>query len=700
MTSDRPHAHDHSGHADHAGGRQQDDHHTDPKIVAAAGSSHSEHAGHDHGAMVADFRRRFWVTLVLTPPVLLLSPMIQHWFGIAEKMAFPGDSIVLFALSTIAYVYGGWPFLTGFTSELRKGQPGMMTLIALAISAAYFFSAATTFGFPGEPFYWELVTLVAIMLLGHWVEMRSVMGASRALEELVRLLPDSATKIGADGSMQEVPIFALQPGDRVLVRPGAKVPVDGKIIEGSSGFNEAMLTGESRPVSKTVGATAIGGAINGANAVTIEVTATGDATYLAQVIDLVKKAQATRSRTQDIANRAASWLTYIALAVGFGTLFVWWLVLGESLEFALERMVTVMVVACPHALGLAVPLVVAVSTSLSAGNGLLIRDRAAFERARNLNAVVFDKTGTLTEGRFGVSDIVLLAGGDENEELALAAAAESQSEHPIAHGIVAEARVRNLTIPKASEVSNITGEGIVAKVDGADIRIVSPGHLARQGKAIGRDRLDQLEAQGKTVVILVRDGEPRALFALADIVRPESKAAIAELKSLGIDSVMLTGDATGVAQAVSEELGIAEYFAEVLPNQKSEKIVELQARGLQVAMVGDGVNDAPALVVADLGIAIGAGTDVAVESADVVLVRSDPRDVAAILGLSRATYRKMVQNLIWATGYNAIAIPMAAGITFGTGFLMTPAVAAVFMSASTVIVAINAQFLRFYRRHK
>ncbi|GLI23583.1 MAG: heavy metal translocating P-type ATPase [Pseudomonadota bacterium] len=650
--------------------------------------------------MVADFRRRFWVTLVLTPPVLLLSPMIQHWFGIAEKMAFPGDSIVLFALSTIAYVYGGWPFLTGFTSELRKGQPGMMTLIALAISAAYFFSAATTFGFPGEPFYWELVTLVAIMLLGHWVEMRSVMGASRALEELVRLLPDSATKIGADGSMQEVPIFALQPGDRVLVRPGAKVPVDGKIIEGSSGFNEAMLTGESRPVSKTVGATAIGGAINGANAVTIEVTATGDATYLAQVIDLVKKAQATRSRTQDIANRAASWLTYIALAVGFGTLFVWWLVLGESLEFALERMVTVMVVACPHALGLAVPLVVAVSTSLSAGNGLLIRDRAAFERARNLNAVVFDKTGTLTEGRFGVSDIVLLAGGDENEELALAAAAESQSEHPIAHGIVAEARVRNLTIPKASEVSNITGEGIVAKVDGADIRIVSPGHLARQGKAIGRDRLDQLEAQGKTVVILVRDGEPRALFALADIVRPESKAAIAELKSLGIDSVMLTGDATGVAQAVSEELGIAEYFAEVLPNQKSEKIVELQARGLQVAMVGDGVNDAPALVVADLGIAIGAGTDVAVESADVVLVRSDPRDVAAILGLSRATYRKMVQNLIWATGYNAIAIPMAAGITFGTGFLMTPAVAAVFMSASTVIVAINAQFLRFYRRHK
>ena len=692
----------HHGHADHAAGQRQGQHaHDDPKLAATSGSSRSEHAGHgghDHGSMVADYRRRFWIALILTPPVLLLSPMIQHLLGIAEAFAFPGDRYVLFVLSTIAYVYGGWPFLTGFSSELRKGQPGMMTLIALAISAAYFFSAAVTFGFPGQEFYWELVTLIAIMLLGHWVEMRSVMGASRALEELVRLLPDSATRIDVDGGAHEVPISALKPGDRVLVRPGAKVPVDGAIIEGSSGFNEAMLTGESRPVTKTVGATAIGGAINGANAVTIEVTATGDATYLAQVIDLVKKAQATRSRTQDIANRAAAWLTYIALTVGFGTLFVWWLVLDAPLEFALERMVTVMVVACPHALGLAVPLVVAVSTSLSASNGLLIRDRAAFERARNLTATVFDKTGTLTEGRFGVSDIVLLAKGSEDEELAFAAAAESQSEHPIAHGIVAAAKERNLAIPKASDVSNITGEGIVAKVDGKDLRIVSPGYLARQGTPVGHERLKQLESQGKTVVVLVRDGEPRALFALADIVRPESKEAIAELKTLGINSVMLTGDAEGVAKAVSEELGITEYFAEVLPDQKSQKIEQLQARGLQVAMVGDGVNDAPALVVADLGIAIGAGTDVAVESADVVLVRSDPRDVAAILGLSRATYRKMVQNLIWATGYNTIAIPMAAGITFGTGFMMTPAVAAVFMSASTVIVAINAQFLRFYRR--
>lgn len=696
MATNDPHAqhrHDHGKHGHHTahGG-----------TIAAAGSTHAAHAGHgghDHAAMVADFRRRFWITLLLTPPVLLLSPMIQHLLGIGDALAFPGDRYLLFVLSSVAYVYGGWPFLTGFTSELRKGQPGMMTLIALAISAAYFFSAAVTFGFPGEEFYWELVTLIAIMLLGHWVEMRSVMGASRALEELVKLLPDSATRIDADGSTHEVPIATLTHGDRVLVRPGAKVPVDGEIIEGSSGFNEAMLTGESRPVTKGIGATAIGGAINGANAVTIRVTATGEDTYLSQVIELVKKAQATRSRTQDVANRAAAWLTYIALTVGFGTLFVWWLMLDQPLNFAIERMVTVMVVACPHALGLAVPLVVAVSTSLSAGNGLLIRDRAAFERARHLDAVVFDKTGTLTEGRFGVSDIVLLDTGDENEELAFAAAAESQSEHPIAHGIVAEAKSRSIAIPKASDVSNITGEGIVAKVDSQDVRIVSPGHLARQGKPIAHAKLAQLEAAGKTVVVLEREGQPRALFALADIVRSESKEAIAELTRLGIRSVMLTGDARGVAESVSKELGISEYFAEVLPDQKSEKIKELQERGQSVAMVGDGVNDAPALVQADLGVAIGAGTDVAVESADVVLVRSDPRDVGAILGLSRATYRKMVQNLIWATGYNAIAVPMAAGITFGTGFLMTPAVAAVFMSASTVIVAINAQFLRFYRRH-
>ena len=664
---------------------------------AAGGVSGSGHAGgHDHGVMVADFRRRFWVALVLTPPVLLLSPMIRDWLGLAETLTFPGDDFVLFALSTVAYVYGGWPFVTGFAKEVRAGRPGMMTLIALAISVAYFYSAAVTFGLDGMAFYWELVTLIAIMLLGHWLEMRSVMGASRALEELVRLLPDTALRLDPQGNTQEVPVDALQSGDRVLLRPGAKVPVDGEIVEGESSFNEAMLTGESKPVSKKSGDVVIGGAINGAGAVTVEVKATGDKTYLSQVIDMVKKAQASRSRTQDVANRAAGWLTYVALTVGFGSL-AFWLIAGETYEFAIERMVTVMVIACPHALGLAVPLVVAVSTTLSAGNGLLIRDRAAFERARDLNAAVFDKTGTLTEGRFGVSDVVVLSDSDEAEELRLAASAESQSEHPIAQGIVAAAKEREIVFPRPMNVRNITGEGIVAEVEGQEVSIVSPGRLARQGEAISDLRLRDLEAQGKTVVVLVHNGEPRALFALADIVRPESREAVAQLKKLGINTVMLTGDAEGVAKAVSAELGISEYFAEVLPDQKAAKIKQLRDRGLKVAMVGDGVNDAPALVEADLGVAIGAGTDVAVESADVVLVRSDPRDVAAILGLSRATYRKMVQNLIWATGYNAIAIPMAAGITFGTGFLMTPAIGAVFMSASTIIVAINAQLLRFYR---
>ncbi|WP_235897423.1 heavy metal translocating P-type ATPase [Neoaquamicrobium microcysteis] len=659
----------------------------------------ASHAAHDHGVMVEDFRRRFWVSLILTPPILILSPMIQHWLGIEDAVSFPGDGLLLFVLSTVVYLYGGWPFLTGFFRELGDRRPGMMTLVAMAISVAYFYSAAVTFGLPGMSFYWELATLIAIMLLGHWLEMRSVMGASRALEALVRLLPDSAIRIDAHGNGVEMPIAALTPGDHILVRPGGKVPVDGRVIEGSSSFNESMLTGESRPVAKKAGDSAIGGAINGAGAVTIEVMATGGATYLSQVIDMVKRAQASRSRTQDLANRAAGWLTYIALGVGFGSL-AWWTIAGESWEFAIERMVTVMVIACPHALGLAVPLVVAVSTSLSAGNGLLIRDRAAFERARNLDAAVFDKTGTLTEGRFGVSDVVLLGSMGETEALRLAASAESQSEHPIAQGIVAETTTRNVAYPRPESVRNITGEGIEARVEARAVAIVSPGHLARQGKAISHERLKALESDGKTVVVLVVDGEPLALFALSDIIRPESREAIDDLKALGIRPIMLTGDAEGVARAVSAELGVEEYYAEVLPDQKAAKIAELRRNGRRIAMVGDGVNDAPALVEADLGVAIGAGTDVAVESADIVLVRSDPRDVAAILGLSRATYRKMVQNLVWATGYNTFAIPMAAGITFGTGFLMTPAVGAVFMSLSTIIVAINAQLLRFYKREE
>jgi Cu2+-exporting ATPase len=647
--------------------------------------------------MVADYQRRFWVSLVLTIPVLILSPMVRDFAGQGMTPLFTAEEWVALALSSIIYFWGGWPFLTGALPEIRTGRPGMMTLVALAISTAYFYSAAVTLGLPGgEPFYWELATLVTIMLLGHWLEMRSVLGASRALEELVRLLPDTTLRVTADGGTEEVAVAALIAGDRVVIRPGAKVPVDGVITDGVSSFNEAMLTGESKPVTRTAGETVIGGAVNGEGAVTIEVKATGEATYLSQVIAMVKAAQNSRSRTQDLATRAATVLTWVAITVGLGS-FVWWIWAGESVTFALERMVTVMVIACPHALGLAVPLVVAVSTSLAAKNGLLIRDRAAFERARDLNAVVFDKTGTLTEGRFGVSDIVMLDGGDAAVALRMAASVESQSQHPIAQGIVADAKARGIDFPAPEGLHSITGAGVTARVDGEDVAIVSPGHLRRQNTPVTDPRLAALEEAGKTVVVLVRGGKPQALFALADIVRSESRDVVARLKARGVQSIMMTGDAEGVARSVATELGLDEYFAQVLPDQKAARVKELRARGLKVAMVGDGVNDAPALVEADLGIAIGAGTDVAVESADVVLVRSDPRDVEAILGLSRATYNKMVQNLIWATGYNAFAIPMAAGITFGTGFLMTPAVGAVFMSASTIIVAINAQLLRRYR---
>lgn len=647
--------------------------------------------------MVADYQRRFWVSLVLTIPVLILSPMVRDFAGQGMTPLFTAEEWVALALSSIVYFWGGWPFLTGALPEIRTGRPGMMTLVALAISTAYFYSGAVTLGLPGgEPFYWELATLVTIMLLGHWLEMRSVLGASRALEELVRLLPDTALRVKADGGTEEVAVAALIAGDRVVIRPGAKVPVDGVITDGVSSFNEAMLTGESKPVTRTAGETVIGGAVNGEGAVTIEVKATGEATYLSQVIAMVKAAQNSRSRTQDLATRAATVLTWVAITVGLGS-FVWWIWAGESVTFALERMVTVMVIACPHALGLAVPLVVAVSTSLAAKNGLLIRDRAAFERARDLNAVVFDKTGTLTEGRFGVSDIVMLDGGAAAVALRMAASVESQSQHPIAQGIVADAKARGIDFPAPEGLQSITGAGVTARVDGEDVAIVSPGHLRRQNTPVTDPRLAALEEAGKTVVVLVRGGKPQALFALADIVRSESRDVVARLKARGVQSIMMTGDAEGVARSVATELGLDEYFAQVLPDQKAARVKELRARGLKVAMVGDGVNDAPALVEADLGIAIGAGTDVAVESADVVLVRSDPRDVEAILGLSRATYNKMVQNLIWATGYNAFAIPMAAGITFGTGFLMTPAVGAVFMSASTIIVAINAQLLRRYR---
>ncbi|NOX44992.1 MAG: copper-translocating P-type ATPase [Caldiserica bacterium] len=671
----------HEGHAGHGG---------------MARSEHKAHKGHDHHAhhaqMVADFRRRFWVSLGLTVPILLLSPLIQKLLGLPKALAFPGAPYLQLVLASAVYFYGGWPFLRGMWDELRKRQPGMMTLIALAISVAYVYSAAVVLGLRGQVFFWELATLIDVMLLGHWIEMRSVLGASKALEELARLMPSTAHRL-VDGAVEDVPIEALRPGDRVLVKPGEKIPVDGVVVEGRTTVNESMLTGESRPVEKGVGDEVIGGAINGESAITVEVRRTGDETYLAQVIDLVRKAQEARSKTQDLANRAALWLTLIAIGGGAATLFGW-LAAGQTFNFALTRMVTVMVIACPHALGLAIPLVVSVSTAIAARRGFLIRDRTAFERARGLQAVVFDKTGTLTLGQFGVSDVVALSDVPDEEVLRLAAAVESRSEHPIAAGIVAAARERGIAIPEPQDVKAIPGRGVEGRVEGKTIRVVSPSYLAEQGHDPGDPRVRELAAQGKTVVYLLVDDVPVGAIALADMIRPESREAVERLKDMGIKVLMLTGDAEDVAKWVAGELGLDDYFAEVLPHEKAEVIKKVKAQGLTVAMVGDGVNDAPALVEADVGIAIGAGTDVAIESADIILVRNDPRDIAAVIGLARATYGKMVQNLGWATGYNSFAIPMAAGAMYPLGVLLSPALGAALMALSTVIVAINARLLK------
>jgi len=653
----------------------------------------SRHEAHSHQVhMVADFRRRFWVSLALTVPILAISEHFWALVGLRPLVSFAGDRYALFAVASIVYFYGGWPFLQGAVGEIAERKPGMMLLVAVAISAAFFYSAAVTFGLTGSGFYWELATLVDVMLLGHWIEMRSVMGASSALEALVRLLPSEAHRLKADGSTEEVTIDRLVPGDKVLVKPGERVPTDGVIVAGITSLDESMLTGESKPVEKGEGGAVIGGSVNGDGAITVEIRKTGGETYLAQVMEMVRRAQESRSRSQDLANRAAVWLTAIALGVGAAT-FIVWLAIAGDFEFAVTRAVTVMVIACPHALGLAVPLVVAVSTSLSASHGLLIRDRGAFERARNLQAVVFDKTGTLTEGRFGVSDIVPVGELAEEECLRLAAALESQSEHPIAKGVTRAAAERNLKLPSVSEFKNLTGRGAQARIDGRDVLVVSPGYLGEKGLASDDARIATLAEQGKTLVYLVVEGKVASAIALADVVRPESREGVGELKRVGIQCMMLTGDSRAVAKAVAAELGLDDFFAEVLPEAKAAKIKEVQGRGLTVAMVGDGVNDAPALTQSDLGIAIGAGTDVAIESADIVLVRSDPRDVAAILGLARATYSKMVQNLAWATGYNALAIPLAAGVASAWGIVLTPAFGAVLMSVSTVIVAINARLL-------
>jgi Cu2+-exporting ATPase len=567
-----------------------------------------------------------------------------------------------------------------------------MTLIAIAITAAYLYSGAVVFGLSGKPFFWELTTLIDIMLLGHWIEMKSVLGASKALEELVRLMPSDAHKVMADGIVKDVPLTELNSGDKVLVKPGEKIPADSEVLEGETSVNESMLTGESVPVSKKQGAKVIGGSVNGEGSIIVEVQKTGKDSYLSQVIELVRQAQESKSRTQDLANRAAVWLTIVALGGGAITLFVWLAIAQEGVAFALERTVTVMVIACPHALGIAVPLVVAVSTAISASNGLLIRDRTAFEKARNIQAIIFDKTGTLTEGKFGVTDTIMFGKDmDEKELLNYAASVESHSEHPIAKGIVSSA---DGSLPSVQNFRAITGKGAEGNVNGRNIKVVSPGYLKEQNISMNDERFEKLSSQGKTVVFVLIDGELKGALALADIIRPESKRAISKLKEMGIKCMMLTGDNKQVAKWVSEEIGLDEYFAEVLPDEKSAKIKEVQSRGLTVAMTGDGVNDAPALAQADVGIAIGAGADVAVETADIILVRSNPLDAAAILGLSRATYRKMIQNLLWATGYNVVAIPLAAGVLYPVGILLGPALAAVFMSLSTVIVAINARFLK------
>ncbi len=659
------------------------------------GSSGMEHRpmGRHAGHQVADFRRRFWVCLAATVPILLLSPNIQDALHIRGALSFPGDRYVLFALATFVYAYGGWPFLKGMAREARTRSIGMMTLIALAITVAYAYSDAVVFGLTGSidmVLFWELATLIDIMLLGHWLEMRSVMGASRALEKLVELLPATAHVVEDGGRTVEVRVDALRAGQTVLIKPGEKVPVDGRVTSGMTSVDESMLTGESRPVSKRPGSQVIGGSVNGEGSVEVRVEKMGAESYLSQVIEMVRKAQESRSRGQDLADRAAFWLTVIAVTAGAATL-AFWLSIGRSLEFSIERTVAVMVIACPHALGLAIPLVVAVSTSMAAASGLLVRDRAAFESSRAVSAVVFDKTGTLTEGRFGVSKVLpLAADATEEKVVSLAASVESQSEHPIARGIVEAAASRGVDAPRAQGFRSMPGRGAAGNVDGVEVSVVSAA-----GEPGGDDpRLEGLSKGGRTVVLVKSDGRPVGAIALGDVVRPESRQAVETLKGMGLKCMMLSGDNRDVAAQVASELGLDEYFAEVRPEQKAARIREVRARGLVVAMVGDGVNDAPALVEADVGIAIGAGTDVAVESADVVLVRNDPRDIVEVLGLSRATYGKMRQNLAWATGYNLIAIPAAAGVLAPVGIVLSPAIGAVLMSLSTIIVAVNARMLR------
>jgi P-type Cu2+ transporter len=674
-----------------AGGHGQD-----VPVARGEHGGHDQHAAHDKhaGHSVAMFRKKFWISLALTIPTLLWGHMLARLTG-RHTPLLPGGQWIAPLFGTAVFAFGGWVFLQGAVRELRARLPGMMTLIALAISVAFVFSAAVALGYPGMPLWEELATLITIMLLGHWIEMRSIFQAQGALKELAKLLPNTALR-EVDGRAEEVAIAALQAGDIVLVRPGASVPADGLVRSGKSAVNEAMLTGESRPVDKAERDTVIAGTVNGAGSLRVEVTRIGGETSLARIMRLVEQAQQSRSRAQALADRAAFALTVVAVAAGVLT-GIAWAVLGADPAFTVERVVSVLVVACPHALGLAIPLVIAISTTLGARSGLLIRDRRGLEAARQLDAVVFDKTGTLTLGEHRVVAMRVADALTEEEALRLAAAVERDSEHPVARAIVASAAARALEVPPAEGFRALPGQGVEARVSGRALQIGGPNLLRKLGvepAAALAEGAAEAASRGQSAVYLLGERRALALFAVADAVRPEAREAIRHLHDAGIEVVMLTGDAKAVADAVAKDLGIDTVFAEVLPEDKAKKIEELKARGKRVAMVGDGVNDAPALVTADVGIAIGAGTDVAVEAGDVVLVRSDPRDVARIVELSKASYRKMVQNLWWAAGYNIVAIPLAAGVLFKRGILLPPAAAAVLMSASTVIVAINAQLLR------
>ncbi len=649
------------------------------------------HLGHNHMAMIADFKKRFYIVLALTIPIMALSAMIQKLIGVDWQ--FSGSPYILFGLSSAVFFYGGWPFLKGLVDEVKSRNPGMMFLIGFAISVAYIYSAVVVFGLKGEDFFWELATLVLIMLLGHWVEMRSIAGASKELELLVQLMPADAHMV-MQGMVHDVKTDTLKENDVILVKPGEKVAADGIIAEGESYLNESMLTGESKPVKKEKGDKVIAGAINGNGSFKVTVTHAAKDSYLSTVIKLVDEAQKSKSKTQLLADTAAKWLTVIAIATGIAT-FLYWYLTGQSLAFAMERMVTVIVICCPHALGLAVPLVVAKSTALAAKNGLLIKNRTAFENSRKITTVVFDKTGTLTAGKFEVSKVVSIQNGfTENDIVRLASALEQMSEHPIATGILQKAKSLQITIPAAENFKAITGKGVGATVEAKKVLVVSPGYLKEKNITVtGGFAANDIE----TVVFVIVNDMLVGYITLSDAIRPESADAIKTLRAYNIKSMLLTGDNNKVAKGVSDTLGMGSFIAEVLPSQKLQKIKELQSRGEFVAMAGDGVNDAPALAQADVGIAVGSGSDIAAETAGIILVNSNPCDIVSLILFGKATYRKMMQNLIWATGYNVVALPLAAGVLYKQGILLSPAAGAALMAVSTIVVAINAVTLKVKR---